>query len=321
MNHGWYDEMWNPMTGADRSEIRSEIRNHCNRFSGDVRLNLSFADSYEEEEPGYYVLNSPVQSPNSDKHFLIAPFGVAPTFHEYRLETPKSKYITGRTLYVNPYAETFDMPVSWIDRVMQVIYTQRQHNYVLISGDFHEMKEYFESRPAFLLCENLWLGFRVTERTASFLPWLQIKEEKSHFFIDIDEATNETVSMLETYVNAPGSMAHQMEWILVGVKEDDASKNLLMRIAEIADRLSIPVFFDTEGADLPRVLPKAFMRHTLSDKKKAMLWANCARCKAEKAKSMMYRIGWTKGRGCGMTKLGFLCEECFAEYQKHFPFF
>ena len=52
MNHGWYDEMWNPMTGADRSEIRSEIRNHCNRFSGDVRLNLSFADSYEEEEPG-----------------------------------------------------------------------------------------------------------------------------------------------------------------------------------------------------------------------------------------------------------------------------
>ena len=130
MNHGWYDEMWNPMTGADRSEIRSEIRNHCNRFSGDVRLNLSFADSYKEEEPGYYVLKSPVQSPNSDKHFLIAPFGVAPTFHEYRLETPKSKYITGRTLYVNPYAETFDMPVSWIDRVMQVIYTQRQHNYV-----------------------------------------------------------------------------------------------------------------------------------------------------------------------------------------------
>ena len=66
MNHGWYDEMWNPMTGADRSEIRSAIRNHCNRFSGDVRLNLSFANSYEEVEPGYYVLNKPVKSQNSD---------------------------------------------------------------------------------------------------------------------------------------------------------------------------------------------------------------------------------------------------------------
>ena len=321
MNHGWYDEMWNPMTGADRSEIRSEIKNHCKRFCGDVRLNLSFADSYEEVEPGYYVLNKPVKSQNSDKHFLIAPFGVAPTLHVYRLETPKTKYITGRTLYVNPYAETFDMPVSWIDRVMQVINTQRQHNYVLISGDFHEMKEYFESRSVFLLSENIWIGFRITEGMAlQHLSWIRINKENSHFFLAIDEVNSETVSMLETYVNAPGSMANQMEWILVSVK-DDAARNLLMKVAEIADRLSIPVFFDTEGADLPRVLPKAFMRHTLSEKKKAMLWANCARCKAEKAKSMMYRIGWTKGRGCGVTKLGFLCEDCFAEYQRHFPFF
>ena len=149
---------------------------------------------------------------------------------------------------------------------------------------------------------------------------MQIKIENSHFFIAIDEITTETVMMLETFVNAPGSMVRNMEWILVS-EAIGSNKHLLTRIAEIADSLSIPVYFETEGADLPRVLPKAFMRHKLSDKKKASTWANCARCGAELPKAAMYRIGWTKGRGCSSTILGFLCEDCFEKYQANFPSF
>lgn len=318
-NKGWYDEMWNPITGSPRTEVSPQISNHCQRFSGDIRMNRGLINVYSEVKPGYYELNYPVSSQGTEKHFIIAPFGIAPTFHHYRMDTPVSKYITGRNLYVNAYADTFDMPESWINKVMVAINRNLQHNFIIISDAFYAMQKHLESFSP-ILCDNLWLGYRITERTAEQMDRIEIRDWDCHFFLDIDDVTNNTVSMLDTYVSVPGSDANRIEWILVNVEKNTSEKNLT-RIAEIAETLGIPVFFDTEGADLPRVLPKAFMRHTLSDKKKAMLWANCARCRAELPKNMMYRIGWTKGRGCGMTKLGFLCEECFAEYQKHFPFF
>lgn len=318
-NKGWYDEMWNPITGSPRPNVSHRIKNHCQRFSGDIRMNLGLINMYSEIRPGYYELNYPVISQGSDKHFLIAPFGTAPTFHKYRLDTPETKYRTGRNLYVNAYADTFDMPESWINRIMLIINRKQHHNFILISDAFNAMQEYLELFSP-ILCDNLWLGYQITERTAAELNKIEIKEHDCHFFLDIDEATNETVSMLEAYVNAPGSAAYRMEWILVSA-EKNTNVKYLQKIAEIADRLSIPVFFDTEGADLPRVLPKAFQRHKLSDKKKALTWAKCARCGAEQPKAAMYRIGWTKGRGCSSTILGFLCEECFETYQTNFPSF
>lgn len=317
---GWFDEMWNPITGTPLLEIRPQIRSHCRRFSGDIRINQGLFGLYKEIEPGYYELEEPVISQGSDKHFLIAPFGTAPTFHKYRLDTPESKYRTGRNLYVNGFADTFVMPHIWLDQVFCEIEKNRRHNFILISEHYREIYDYFESRPASFLNDNLWLGFRVTERSAFWLSRMQIKLENSHFFIAVDEITTETVMMLETFVKAPGSMARNMEWILVS-EAIGSNKHLLTRIAEIADSLSIPVYFETEGADLPRVLPKAFMRHKLSDKKKASTWANCARCGAELPKAAMYRIGWTKGRGCSSTILGFLCEDCFEKYQANFPSF
>jgi len=319
MNKGWYDEMWNPITGSPRPNVSHRIKNHCQRFSGDIRMNLGLINMYSEIRPGYYELNYPVISQGSDKHFLIAPFGTAPTFHKYRLDTPETKYRTGRNLYVNAYADTFDMPREWLDEVFFRIRNNSRHNFILISDNWRMMEEYIEFRP-YMMCDNLWLGFQVTERSGKVLSRIQINTEKSHFFIDIDEVTTETVALLEIFVNTSGTAARKMEWILVGVNEN-TSKQLLVRISDIAERLRIPVFFDTEGADLPRVLPETFQRHTLSNKKKALTWAKCGRCGKELPKNMMYRIGWTKGRGCSSTILGFLCEDCFAEYQKHFPFF
>lgn len=317
-NKCWYDEMWNPITGTPRTEIRAPIRSHCLRFSGDVRINKSLNAVYEETYPGMYELSEPVKSQNSDKHFLIAPLGTEPTLHLYRMNTPKEKYITGRNLYVNAYADTFDMPDSWIDDILFVVRDNPQHNFILISDDRH-MKDYFEIRPS-LMPDNLWIGFQLTERTARDLSRLQMRTEKSHFFIEIDEVNSETLAMLEAFVNAPDSMANQTEWLLVGINTGTTSKNMLMKLSDIADRLSVPIFFDTEGADLPHVLPKAFNRHQLSDKKKALTWAKCGQCGTEMPKGMMYRIGWTKGKSSS-TILGFLCEDCFEKYQKSFPSF
>lgn len=313
---GWFDEVWNPITGTPRSEIRPQIKTHCQRFCGDIRFNKSHTDFYDEIKCGHFVLKRPIPSKSSEKNFLIAPFGTSPTFHEYRLETPKVKYRTGRNLYVNCFADTFDMPTNWIDEVFWRIKNNSRHNFILISDNRRMIEEYVEFRP-YMMCDNLWIGFRVTERTAKQLSRLQIKTEKSHFFIDIDEVTIETVAMLENFVNTPGTAVRQIEWMLVGVNEN-TSKNLLIKISKIADNLAIPVFFDTEGADLPRDLPEEFNRHKLSDKKKALTWAKCGLCGLEQPKAAMYRIGWTKGRGCSSTILGFLCEGCFEEYKKHF---
>ena len=316
---GWFDEMWNPITGTPLSEIKPQIRNHCERFSGDIRVNQGLIDSYKEIKPGFYELNKPIISQGSDKHFLITPFGTSPTFHKYRLDTPKTKYRTGRNLYVNAFADTFEMPETWIQKVITTTIKNEHHNFILISNEFNAMQKFLESFSE-ILCNNLWLGFKVTEKTAAQMDRIGIWDYDCHFFVNIDTVKTETVSMLETFLNKPGASAKNIEWILVN-ESKGSSKPLISKFIEIAECLSIPVFFDTEDADLPHVLPDAFMRHTLSDKKKALTQAKCAICEAEHPKKEMYRIGWTKGRNCSISILGFLCEDCFEKYKTRFPLF
>ena len=45
-NKGWYDEMWNPITGSPRTEVSPQILNHCLRFSGDIRMNRGLINVY-----------------------------------------------------------------------------------------------------------------------------------------------------------------------------------------------------------------------------------------------------------------------------------
>lgn len=177
---GWYDEMWNPITGTpiiSSDKIKSRIKSHCCRFSGDVRYNLSHEDKYKLFSEGYYELDEPFKSYSTDKNFIMAPFGTNPTLHKYRFKTPSERYLTGRILFVNPFADTFLMP--------------------------HD-------------------------------------------------------------------------------------------------------------------LPKELTRHNVSEGRKNLRWGKCGRCRKEKPKNEMFRIGVTKGRNCSSTILGFLCDECYDKFKKQF---
>lgn len=314
-NH-WFNEMWNPITGTTVLDPNQRIKNHCNRFSGDIRLNLSCTNFYEERNDGYYELEKPFSSYSSNKNFIICPFGTAPTLHIYRYDTPEKKYKTGRNLYVNAFADTFLMPSMWLNDIFRIAQKNKQHNFIFISDYFVAMNYYiYKHLP--LIDTNMWFGFRITEWNGDSLNKIEFIPEKGHYFIDIDDVTVETVTMLEDYVQAQGSMAHLMEWMLVGVNKK-TDKNLLTKISDIAEKLMIPIFFDTETADLPHILPKELGVHTVSEKKKSLTWAKCAKCEAEQPKSSMFRIGVTKGRNCSSTVLGFMCDDCYEEFKKQF---
>lgn len=315
-NTSWFDEMWNPITGTTVSDPDQRIKNHCNRFSGDIRLNKSRTDIYSDPKPGYYELKKPIQSYNSDKNYIICPFGTAPTLHIYRFDTPEKKYKSGRNLYVNAFADTFLMPSTWLDDIFRIAQKNKQHNFIFITDYFVAMNWYIRCHLS-LIYTNMWFGFRITEWNDDSLNKIEFITEKGHYFIDIDEVTVKTVTMLEEYVHSEGSMAQSMEWMLVNVgKETD--KNLLTRISDIAEELMIPIFFDTKASDWPHSLPNEFKKHTISEKKKSLTWAKCAKCEAEYPKSSMFRVGVTKGRNCSSTILGFMCDDCYEEFKEQF---
>lgn len=314
-NH-WFNEMWNPITGTPVIDPSKRIKNHCNRFSGDIRFNLSCTNFYNEHADGYYELVKPFKSYSSNNNFIICPFGTAPTLHIYRFDTPEKKYKSGRNLFVNAFADTFLMPSMWLNEIFKIAQKNKQHNFIFFSDFFADMNLYIY-RHQTLVDTNMWFGFRITERNADLLNKIEINSEKGHYFIDIDEVTVKTVTMLEEYVHSKGSMARSMEWMLVSVSEE-TDKNLLTRISDIAEKLMIPIFFDTDAADLPHSLPKVLEKHTISKKKKSLTWAKCAKCGAEYPKSSMFRVGVTKGRNCSSNILGFMCDDCYEEFKEQF---
>lgn len=237
---GWYDEMWNPITGTpiiSSDKIKSRIKSHCCRFSGDVRYNLSHEDKYKLFSEGYYELDEPFKSYSTDKNFIMAPFGTNPTLHKYRFKTPSERYLTGRILFVNPFADTFLMPHEWLKQVFTICSENPNHTFVFTTDTPEEFCKF--------ICENM---------------------------------------------------------ILIA----------------IAAQFKLPIYFNTKREDLPHDLPKELTRHNVSEGRKNLRWGKCGRCRKEKPKNEMFRIGVTKGRNCSSTILGFLCDECYDKFKKQF---
>ena len=103
---------------------------------------------------------------------------------------------------------------------MVAINRNRQHNFILISDNFYAMQEYLE-RFSPVLCDNLWLGYKITERTAERMDRIEIRDWDCHFFLDVDEVTNNTVSMLDTYVSVGKQASDQI--VQCFYKENGAS--------------------------------------------------------------------------------------------------
>lgn len=309
--HGWYDELWNPITGTPKSDVRTGIKNHCCRFSGDVRYNLSMIDKYTEYSQGYYILEKPFKSYSSDKNFIVAPFGTSPTLHKYRYNTPSKKYLTGRTLFVNPFADTFLMPTEWIEDVFTICNENPQHNFVFLVDSLSDFSA-FICKHKNLITNNMWFGYCFNKDTENEVKNNFLQIESGHLFLNTYNVTDSLLDFLKKYPE----YVKRLDWILVN--NPTKKSNSVKRIIRIADDMRLPVYFDNNGSDLPHTLPKELSTHTVSVAKKSLQWAECAKCGAENPKNKMFRIGVTQGRNCTSTILGFLCEECYDEFKKQF---
>lgn len=316
---GWYDEQWNPITGTPplMLTIDKRIKTYCSRFSGDIRYNLSRTEQYSEPFPGFYELDAPVPSYNSDKNFICAPYGTYPTLHKYRFDTPSKKYKTGRTLYVNPYADTFLLLDEWIDEVFRIAHDNPQHRFVFISKDLSKMKEAIKARPE-LVGDNMWFGFRFDENNINMLNCLDALPDKGHYFTNFDELTEKMLRDFDYYVFKNTKYFSQIEWILVsGIKNMTVTK-LKWFNYDIKKYLGIQTYFDADARDLPHQLPKEFEEHKVPDKKKALFWAKCNGCGEELPKKEMFKIASCKNLREGYAVIGFLCEECYEKFKEKF---
>lgn len=316
---GWYDEMWNPITGTpiiSSDKIKSRIKSHCCRFSGDVRYNLSHEDKYKLFSEGYYELDEPFKSYSTDKNFIMAPFGTNPTLHKYRFNTPSERYLTGRILFVNPFADTFLMPHEWLKQVFTICSENPNHTFVFTTDTPEEFCK-FICENMILISENIWFGYEFNAETMNVIKMNYLKLNSGHLFLKLNKWTAKTVTLLEKFLNEYPEFAPKPEWILVDDKQVKKS-NLSMKLIVIAAQFKLPIYFNTKREDLPHDLPKELTRHNVSEGRKNLRWGKCGRCRKEKPKNEMFRIGVTKGRNCSSTILGFLCDECYDKFKKQF---
>ncbi|MDP2126626.1 MAG: phage Gp37/Gp68 family protein [Pseudohongiella sp.] len=128
----WTEQTWNPVTGCIKVSPGCK---HCYAETMSRRLQAMGAPGYEN---GFQLSLLPER--------LSQPF---------RRQKP--------TMYfVNSMSDLFqdDIPLSFIDQVMDVIRDTPQHTYQILSKRSANMREYFDSRE---VPENAWLGVSVED--------------------------------------------------------------------------------------------------------------------------------------------------------------
>lgn len=299
----WYDEMWNPMTGSISTWPYRYSKEYCNRFKGDIRYNLS-SDLIIKVDDEHFVLKKPY-AVTADNHYIDCPAGTYPTFHEYRLNQITDKYITGRNLLVCAMGELFaeDTPSDWIYQILSIASQNPQHNYIFNSSNrnyLNLLQNYTE-----LITDRMWFGVSPTEAFKCKII------ARGNLFLFIDTIDKLNVSLLEEIKNTDC-----FSWIFA-IPRAETTDYELYKLINFAKENSIPLFVDKEGL-CPRELPESFKEHTVSPKRKNLTWAKCGGCKGEFEKKQMHTIGSYVKRGEGYKVMGYLCEECYADFRKQF---
>ncbi|MCK9504527.1 MAG: phage Gp37/Gp68 family protein [Porticoccaceae bacterium] len=129
----WTEQTWNPVTGCTKVSPGCK---HCYAETMSRRLQAMGAPGYEN---GFKLSLLPER--------LSQP---------YRRQKP--------TMYfVNSMSDLFqdEVPIAFIDRVMDVIHQTPHHTYQILTKRSGNMREYFSSRP---VPDNAWLGVSVEDR-------------------------------------------------------------------------------------------------------------------------------------------------------------
>ena len=126
----WTDATWNPVTGC------TKISAGCAHCYAEMMTRRLTAMGVEKYRNGFMV-----------------------TTHMDALDEPK-KWRKPRTIFVCSMSDLFhkDVPLEFVDKVMQVIRETPQHRYQLLTKRADRMEAYFQNRE---VPKNVWLGATV----------------------------------------------------------------------------------------------------------------------------------------------------------------
>lgn len=129
----WTEQTWNPITGCTKVSPGCK---HCYAETFANRLQVMGASGYEK--------------------------GFQLTLHPDRLEQPLHRR-KPTTYFVNSMSDLFheEVPVGFLDQVMEVIRQTPQHTYQVLTKRAHRLPEYFKDGGC---PENVWLGVSVEDR-------------------------------------------------------------------------------------------------------------------------------------------------------------
>lgn len=286
----WVDCVWTPFSGCLRECKDCPAKKQVTRFSGDVRLQLTGAKAYGDTE--IRVLDSPFPSA-TPKRSIDFPYGMIPTFHRYRLDTP-GKWKKGRNVLVCSLGDLFESGVP--DEIIQEIFgtcqKYPQHNYLFLTKNpmRYASLAYDKKLPQL---PNMWYGTRVCSTDDG---WFTSNEYSTFIVVDILQ------DMQSSFI----SPMILQDWVIISKNTKNADE-----IVQCCNTNGIPVYMENAGIKrIPeKLLNHPHVKHPLKD-------GRCSFCKEEMPKKAMVSLLYREGRGDSAYALGFACPECFRKLRK-----
>lgn len=311
----WCDYTWNPITGCRHGCPYCYARKMTARFSGDVRLNLMAKKDYSTQKAAdgsadLYVLEKPMLNETGSP--LVYPFGFAPTYHRYRIDT-LDRLKMGSNIFVGSMADIFGtwVPDSWIEEVFKACGKAPQHNYLFLTKNPNRYVELINNTDFFTKTKsNMWFGYSYTGKWCN-----QWWNPDYNIFVSAEP-------ILEP-IEVP-----RCKWLIVGAETGRRKGKVVPKrewiedIVEWCDKAGIPVFMKDSlvsivgERNMRRDFPEQLRHSEISPKMKRKLYDSCASCKVYLKKNDMITLLARSRRGEQPRQFGFMCKDCFRKFCK-----
>lgn len=286
------------------------------RFAGDIRLNKMAKKDFSlvpaaDGGDDLYVLDAPMLNETGSP--LVYPFGFAPTFHRYRLDTP-AKLKMGNNIFVGAMADVFGdwVPDEWIAEVFETCRKYPIHNYLFLTKN-PERYERIDSAGFLPRDPNIWYGCTLTR------PEDKCFVSNAHNTFWSIEPIHAPFRLWEREGFFPG-------WIIIGAETGGRKNRIIPQrewiedIVKYCERVGIPVFMKEsllpivgEGG-MRREFPAPLLHLAMSPKMEAKLYDICAECKIRLKKNDMITLLARSRRGEQPKQFGFMCKQCFKRF-------
>lgn len=226
----WTQYSWNPVTGC---------LNDC-RYCYARQIVKRFATGNGGGKPLVY------KSPDAGPY----PAGFDPTFHTYRLGSPKNAQKPGR-IFVCSMADLFGpwIPQEWINKVMESCLSNPVHQYLFLTKNTDRYVA-MDRCDLLQIADNMWYGTTVTGEGGSLFI-----SDRHHTFVSIEPLLAD-IPKVEVEI--------KVDWMIIGAESGNRKDKVVPKLGWIenicnqADKNNIPVFM--KDSLIPIVGPDAMRR-------------------------------------------------------------